>query len=65
MKAARAAREAIELQRKRLDADSGVRKPQPAGFQPQLGPGGGAPAGAKPQQWHAENFAEKFRLPRW
>lgn len=67
MKAARGARQEIELQRKRLDAAARgqpAQKGQP-GFQPSVGPSGGAPAGAKPQQWHAESFAEKFKLPRW
>lgn len=68
MKAARAAREAVELQNKRLDADRGGAAgggAKPAGFQRQLGPGGGAPAAAKPQQWSSETFAKQFKLPRW
>lgn len=64
MKAARAAREEIELQRKTL-AGNGHAKPAGKPLVPQLGPGGGAPAGSNPQQWHAESFAEKFRLPKW
>jgi hypothetical protein len=64
MKAARAAREEIELQRRR-SGGAGKQPAKPAGFQPRLGVGGGAPAGSQPQQWHAENFAEKYKLPRW
>lgn len=69
MKAARAAREEVELQRKRLAAANGnghgATQTGQRGFQPSVGPSGGAPGAAKPQQWHAESFAEKFKLPRW
>lgn len=71
MKAARAAREEIEVQRKRISGQNGNGNGngngagQARGFQPQLSPGGGAPAAAKPSQWHSESFAEKYKMPRW
>lgn len=61
LKAARAAREEVELRRKGKPPAAPAQKP---GFQPQLGVGGGAPAGAQPTNWHSESFAERF-LPKW
>lgn len=63
LKAARAAREEVEVRRKKQAGDPAKPAPK-AGFQPQLGVGGGAPKGAQPTSWHADSFAEKF-LPRW
>ena len=65
MKAARCTIEELQDERK-AGGEGGGAKPQPRTFQPQLGAGGGKPAGASnPQQWHADNFAEKFGLPKW
>lgn len=65
LKAARAAREEVEVQRKKLASAGQAKLAKTPGFQPQLGVGGGAPAGAQPTQWHSDSFAEKFKMPRW
>lgn len=60
MKAARAAMEELKEGRKGPGPAPAAR-----GFQPQLA-GGAAPIkGAQPKQWHAETFAEQFKMPRW
>ena len=70
MSAARAALEDIRDERKQRAGAGGAdaarkAQAQAVGFQPQLGGGGGKANGQKPQQWHADNFAEHFKLRTW
>jgi hypothetical protein len=65
MKAARAALEEIREEQRGGGGQTRGAPPQQRTFQPQLGAGGGKIPGTQPQQWHAESFAERFKLPSW
>jgi hypothetical protein len=67
VRAARAAKEKLkEIERRRMGGGTPAGQGgQQQTFSPSLSGGGRMPGNGKPKQWHAENFAHEFKLPKW